>query len=148
MATTTQLPGSSAPALRSAPSGRAGFTGAVRSEFTKIRSVRSTYWTLVALVLACVGIGALFSWGQTQRLLQFEGGNTPRGGKVPPGFAEHIANEIRSQAASISLFGLLIGQLIIIVLGALAITSEYSTGMIRTSLTAMARRGTAFPAPV
>jgi ABC-type transport system involved in multi-copper enzyme maturation permease subunit len=128
------------------PSGRAGFTGAVRSEFTKIRSVRSTYWTLIALVVACVGIGALFSWGQTQRLLRFEGGTTVRGGKVPPAFAEHIANEIRSQAASISLFGLLIGQLIIIVLGALAITSEYSTGMIRTSLTAMPRRGTVFAA--
>jgi ABC-2 type transport system permease protein len=128
------------------PSGRAGFAGAVRSEFTKIRSVRSTYWTLIALVVACVGIGALFSWGQTQRLLQFDSGNTVRGGKVPPGFAEHIANEIRSQAASISLFGLLIGQLIIIVLGALAITSEYSTGMIRTSLTAMPRRGTVFAA--
>jgi ABC-type transport system involved in multi-copper enzyme maturation permease subunit len=128
------------------PSGRAGFVGAVRSEFTKIRSVRSTYWTLIALVVACVGIGALFSWGQTQRLLQFDSGNTVRGGKVPPGFAEHIANEIRSQAASISLFGLLIGQLIIIVLGALAITSEYSTGMIRTSLTAMPRRVTVFAA--
>jgi len=128
------------------PPGRAGFVGAVRSEFTKIRSVRSTYWTLVALVVGCVGIGALFSWGQTQRLLSFEHGTAPRGGKVPPGFGEHIANEIRSQAASISLFGLLIGQLIIIVLGALAITSEYSTGMIRTSLTAMPRRGTVFAA--
>lgn len=128
------------------PSGRAGFVGAMRSEFTKIRSVRSTYWTLLALVLACVGIGALFSWGQTQRVLRFEDGTTFRGGKVPPGFAEHIVNEIRSQAASISLFGLLIGQLIIIVLGALAITSEYSTGMIRTSLTAMPRRGTVFAA--
>ena len=122
------------------PSGRAGFAGAVRSEFTKIRSVRSTYWALVALVVACVGIGALFSWGQTQRLLRFESGTTFRGGKVPPGFAEHIANEIRSQAASISLFGLLIGQLIIIVLGALAITSEYSTGMIRSTFSAMPAR--------
>src|SRR5258707_5021096 len=128
------------------PSGRAGFAGAVRSEFTKIRSVRSAYWALVALVVACVGIGALFSWGQTQRLLRFESGTTFRGGKVPPGFAEHIANEIRSQAASISLFGLLIGQLIIIVPGALAITSEYSTRMIRTSLTAMPPRGPGFPA--
>ena len=128
------------------PSGRAGFIGIMRSEFTKIRSVRSTYWTLLALVLSCVGIGALFSWGQTQRLLRFEDGNTFRGGKFSSGFAEQIANEIRSQAASISLFGLLIGQLIIIVLGALAITSEYSTGMIRTSLTAMPRRGTVFAA--
>src|SRR6266566_3781615 len=89
------------------PPGRAGFTGALRSEFTKIRSVRSTYWTLLALVIACVGIGALFSWGQTERLLRIEGGRRFSGGQVPPGFAAHIANEIRSQAASISLFGLL-----------------------------------------
>ncbi len=108
--------------------------------------MRSTYWTLLALILACVGIGALFSWGQTQRILRFEQGTTFRGGKVPPGFAEHIANEIRNQAASISLFGLLFGQLVIIVLGALAITSEYSTGMIRTSLATMPRRGTVFAA--
>jgi ABC-type transport system involved in multi-copper enzyme maturation permease subunit len=128
------------------PSGQAGFFGAVRSELTKIRSVRSTYWTLVALIVACVGIGALFSWGQTQRLLRFEDGATPQGGKIPAGVAESIAHEIRSQAASISLFGLLIGQLIIIVLGTLAITSEYSTGMIRTSLTTMPRRGTVFAA--
>jgi ABC-type transport system involved in multi-copper enzyme maturation permease subunit len=117
----------------------------VRSEFTKIRSVRSTYWTLLALIVACVGIGALFSWGQTERLLRFKSGAF-RGEKVPPGFVAHIAANIHSQAASISLFGLLFGQLVIIVLGALAITSEYSTGMIRTSLTAMPRRGTVFAA--
>ena len=55
-------------------------------------------------------------------------------------------HEIRSAAVAISLFGLLIGQLVITVLGALAITSEYSTGMIRTSLTTMPRRGTWFAA--
>src|SRR5215468_5013767 len=65
------------------PSGRAGFFGTVRSEFTKIRSVRSTYWTLLALILACVGIGALFSWGQTQRLLQARSVRGPIGEKAP-----------------------------------------------------------------
>src|SRR6266702_4222327 len=82
-------------ALARQPAGRAGFLGAVRSEFTKIRSVRSTYWTLLALVLACVGIGALFSWGQTERLLRIESGRRFSGGQIPPGFATHIANEIR-----------------------------------------------------
>jgi ABC-2 type transport system permease protein len=128
------------------PGGRAGFVGTARSEFTKLRSVRSTYWALLALVVACVGIGALFSWGQTQRLLRIESGTRFDGGKVPPGFAAHIAAQIHAQAASISLFGLLIGQLIIIVLGAIVITSEYSTGMIRTSLSVMPRRGTVFAA--
>ncbi|MGI9005523.1 MAG: ABC transporter permease subunit [Streptosporangiaceae bacterium] len=128
------------------PAGRAGFAGTVRSEFTKIRSVRSTYWTLLALVLACVGIGALFSWGQTQRLTSLQSGHTLRGGKVPSGIYAQIATQIHNSAASISLFGLLFGQLVIIVLGAIAITSEYSTGMIRTSLTAMPRRLTVFSA--
>jgi ABC-2 type transport system permease protein len=121
MATTTQLPGSSAPALRAAPSGRAGFLGAVRSEFTKIRSVRSTYWTLFALVVVTIGIGALACVGAVSR-----------GADHGPLF----------DAAQRSLAGLILGQLIITVLGALTVTSEYSTGMIRTSLTVQPRRGT------
>jgi len=121
MATTTQLPGSSAPALQSAGSGRAGFTGALRSEFTKIRSVRSTYWTLIALVVVTIGIGTLACVGAVSR-----------GADHGPGF----------DATQRSLAGLILGQLIITVLGALTVTSEYSTGMIRTSLTVQPRRGT------
>jgi len=132
------------------PPGRAGFIGAVRSEFTKIRSVRSTYWTLIAMFVVCVGIGALFSWGQTERILRIKSGNTFRGGPIPPGAVhnavEQVSANIRAEAVAVSLFGLLIGQLIIVVLGSLTITSEYSTGMIRTSLTSMPRRGTVYAA--
>ncbi len=132
------------------PPGRAGFLGTVKSEFTKIRSVRSTYWTLIAMFIVCVGIGALFSWGQTERLVSISNGTTLNGHPIPPGaihdFLVHREAEIRSSATAISLFGLLIGQLIIVVLGALTITSEYSTGMIRTSLATMPRRGTWFAA--
>ena len=128
------------------PPGRAGIIGAVKSEFTKIRSVRSTYWTLFAMFVVCVGVGALFSWGQTERLLSLEHGVRLSGQAIPPGavhsIVAHREAAIRSSATAISLFGLLIGQLIIVVLGALTITSEYSTGMIRTSLTSMPRRGT------
>jgi ABC-2 type transport system permease protein len=98
---------------------RAGFAGAVRSEFTKIRSVRSTYWTLLALVVMTAGIGALSSWGAATH-----------SGQLGPDF----------DPTRQSLFGLIVGQLIIVVLGALTITSEYGTGMVRTSLTAMPRR--------
>ena len=119
------LPGSSAPALQSAGSGRAGFTGALRSEFTKIRSVRSTYWTLIALVVVTIGIGTLACVGAVSR-----------GADHGPGF----------DATQRSLGGLYLSQLVIVVLGALTITSEYSTGMIRTSLTAQPRRGTLFAA--
>ena len=116
----------------------------------KIRSVRSTYWRLLALVVVCVGIGALSSWGQTERLASLVHGSTLRGRPLPPGKAAEIAavvrETIRSSAVGISLLGLLVGQLVIVVLGALTITSEYSTGMIGTSLAVMPRRGTLFAA--
>jgi ABC-2 type transport system permease protein len=128
------------------PPGRAGFIGTVRSEFTKIWSVRSTYWTLIAMFVVCVGIGALFSWGQTERLASISSGTRLNGQPIPAGAIHSILaireHQIHDSAAAISLFGLLIGQLVIIVLGSLTITSEYSTGMIRTSLTSMPRRGT------
>jgi ABC-2 type transport system permease protein len=132
------------------PAGRAGFFGTVLSEFTKIRSVRSTYWTLIAMFVVCVGMGALISWGRTEQLLSLMHGQTLRGQPIPAGAIQQVvANreaQIRSTAAATSLFGLLIGQLIIVVLGSLTITSEYSTGMIRTSLTTMPRRSTWFAA--
>jgi len=119
MATTTRQP----PVL-SAPSGRAGFGGTLRSEFTKIRSVRSTYWTLLALLAVSVGIGAAIS-AQTASGWS----NTPPAARTP------------LDATQLSIAALLIlGQLVIVVPGALVLTAEYSTGMIRTSLIAMPRR--------
>jgi ABC-type transport system involved in multi-copper enzyme maturation permease subunit len=96
------------------------FAGAVRSEFTKIRSVRSTYWTLLAMFVVVVGFGALASWGRASH-----------GGEAGPFF----------DPTRQSLAGLYIGQLIIGVLGVLVISSEYSTGMIRTTLTTNPHRG-------
>jgi len=105
--------------------GRAGFIDALRSEFTKIRSTRSTYWTLLALIVVTVGIGALATGGTASH---------PQG--IGPDF----------DATQQSLGGLYVGQLVIAVLGALTITSEYSTGMIRTSLAVQPRRGVVFAA--
>ncbi len=131
MAATTAPGSASGLRLAALPqaAGRAGLAGAIRSEFTKLRSVRSTYWTIAALFIVSVGIAAI------------------------AGFA--IANNIHSnpqnkagidaaQASLIAFFEF--GQLIVAVLGALTITSEYSTGMIRTSMAAMPRRGTFYAA--
>jgi ABC-2 type transport system permease protein len=134
--TSTQPARPAGAAALPAAAGRAGFGGALRSEFTKIRSVRSTYWTLLTLALACAGIGALFSWGEAQHVASLAG---TRGGA-------DVAAHAHAQAVATSLFGLLIGQPVIVVLGALTITSEYSTGMISSSLTTMPRRGTIFAA--
>lgn len=112
-----------------AQTGQAGLRGALASEFTKLRSVRSTYWTIFALVVVSVGVAAIVGFG----------------------IASDIHNQPWDKAGTDGTQSVLIpffefGQLIIAVIGAMAITSEYSNGMIRTSLTAMPRRGTVYAA--
>lgn len=128
MATTT-APGLQLSTLPPA-TGRAGLVGALRSEFTKLRSVRSTYWTLLLLVVVSVGIGAAISAGVAGSW-----------STMSP------ADKLTFDATQVSLFAFFqLGQLVIAVIGALAITAEYSTGMIRTSLTAQPRRGVVYAA--
>jgi ABC-type transport system involved in multi-copper enzyme maturation permease subunit len=109
---------------------KGGIVGSLRSELTKIRSVRSTYLTLIVLVLAGVGwsvadcAGEAAHWAQT----------------APQDKASFDA----TQASVVGLA--LLGQLVIVVLGALVMTSEYSTGMMRTSLGVMPRRGVLYGA--
>jgi ABC-type transport system involved in multi-copper enzyme maturation permease subunit len=120
---------------RAGSAGRASFAGALRSEFTKIRSVRSTYWTLLAMLVVVIGLGALSSYAEAHSF-----------GQLPAGIQAHQRAQEIANATEHSLFGLILGQLIIAVLGALTITAEYSTGMIRTSLSVLPRRGTVFAA--
>jgi ABC-2 type transport system permease protein len=117
--------------LSSLPSaaGRAGLGGAIASEFTKLRSVRSTYWTLGALFVVSVGLGIAITAGTAANMV-----NNPQ-------------NKAGFDATQTSLGAFFeLGQLIIAVIGAMVITSEYSTGMIRTSLTAQPRRGVVYAA--
>src|SRR5580692_9318341 len=109
--------------------GRAGMRGVLASEFTKLRSVRSTYWTIGALLIFSVGLAAAIGAGAAADLRSNPGDKA--------GFD--------ATQTSLAIFFYL-GQLIIAVLGALTITSEYSTGMIRTSLAAQPRRGTVLAA--
>jgi ABC-type transport system involved in multi-copper enzyme maturation permease subunit len=103
---------------------RPGLPGTLRSELTKILSVRSTYWTLLAQVVASIAWAVLNC----------------------AGIVSHGAGS-DFNAAEASLTGqVALGELIIVVLGALVITSEYSTGMIRTSLAVMPRRGVLYVA--
>jgi ABC-2 type transport system permease protein len=116
-----------APNMKSVPSpvSKVTYGGALRSEFTKIRSVRSTYWTLLIMIVATVGLGTISSYGTTRshQGLYFD-------------------------AASWSLGGVWLTQLLIGVVGTLVITSEFSTGMIRTSLTALPQRSLLMAAKV
>ena len=127
MATTTTLDAKLSPLPPA--TGRAGLRGAIASEFTKVRSVRSTYWTLAALLIVSIGVGAAITGGSAAN------------------FNHNLANKAGFDATQTSLVAFFeIGQLIIAVIAAMAITSEYSTGMIRTSLTAQPRRGTVYAA--
>jgi hypothetical protein len=109
-----------------ASKGRSGFPGALRSEWVKIRSVRSTVWTLAAAIVIAVGISALGNWGQSGHTTQTA--------------AQLAAKDLTQR----SMFGIVLGQLVMVVFGALAVTSEYATGMIRTSLSAQPRRMNVF----
>ncbi|MEU1666907.1 ABC transporter permease [Streptomyces sparsogenes] len=89
---------------------------AIASEWTKIKSVRSTIWTLSVMVALVVGIGLLVASGTNDS----DYSDTPT---TIPG-----------------LFGTLLGQLCIVTLGVLVVSSEYGTGMIRTTFTASPQR--------
>src|ERR1700753_1054760 len=107
--------------------GRAGWRGGPAWDFTKLRSVRSPSWTIGSLLVFSVGLAAAIGAGTVAQI------------HSDPG------NKAGFDATQTSLgFFFYVGQLIIAVLGAMVITSEYSTGMIRPSLTAMPRRGTMF----
>ncbi len=98
------------------PVTRARLGHAIASEWTKIRSVRSTVWTLAVMFALVLGIGTLVA------------------------LALGSQDTLELPVLSGGFFGLMFGQLCVITLGVLVITSEYSTGMIRTTLTACPSR--------
>jgi ABC-2 type transport system permease protein len=93
------------------------------SEWVKFRSLRSSAVALVAAFGAIIGFGCLFSAVVASRWPQL----TP-------------AERLRFDPTEISLRGAFLAQLIIGVLGVLMVTGEYSTGMIRASLSAAPKR--------
>jgi ABC-type transport system involved in multi-copper enzyme maturation permease subunit len=115
-----------------ATTSRAGFLGALRSEWTKIMSLRSTVVTLLATMAVTIGISTAVSWGASQRIQRILTEPDARG----PRFDISSFDAVQG-----SMFGLIFGQLVIAVIGAMVITGEYGTGMIRTSLAAQPRRG-------
>lgn len=116
----TAAPGSPYPGYTSPiPVVRTHFGHALASEWTKIKSVRSTMWTLGVFVLLVVGIGLLT-------------------GVVVASTESDLGGE---SALSLGFFGLLLGSMCIITLGVLTTASEYGTGMIRTTMVACPSRG-------
>jgi len=93
------------------------------SEFTKFRSLRSTLYTLLAAVVLMIGIGALFSAVTASQYGTFS-----------------AADRASFSPVSTSLQGTVFAVVAFGVLGVLTISGEYTTGMIRSSLTAVPRR--------
>ncbi|MFD4374638.1 ABC transporter permease [Streptomyces sp. NPDC058486] len=100
------------------PVRRAHLGDALASEWTKIRSVRSTMWTLGTMILLMLVIGL-----GVAAIAAGEGGSMGEESALPLGF-----------------FGMLPASICVITLGVLTISSEYGTGMIRTTLTACPSR--------
>jgi ABC-2 type transport system permease protein len=98
------------------PVEKTGLGHALHSEWTKIRTVRSTVWTLGVMLVLVIGINLLI---------------------VVP-IADHDDRTMPILAPG--LFGLMLGELAIVTLGVLVITSEYGTGMVRTTFTACPQR--------
>ena len=93
------------------------------SEFTKFRTVRSTVWTLLVAVVLMIGLSTLFAAVTASQYHTF--GPADRASFNP---------------VSTSLGGMMFAVVAFGVLGVLMISGEYSTGMIRSSLTAVPRR--------
>jgi ABC-type transport system involved in multi-copper enzyme maturation permease subunit len=97
------------------------------AEWTKIRTVRSTVWSLAIFVVGTLGLTALFCWLTVHAI---QTGRAPR----------RTADLLTDPVSFILQTGLGFGQLAICVLGALTMTTEYSTGVIRASLLAVPKR--------
>lgn len=124
--TTAPVTPARAPAVPAARSGTLA-RDLLAAEWTKVRSVRSTIWTLILFVVITIGLTALFTW-----LIVANWGG--------PHAAERDARVAIDPVGFIMGSGFGLGQLTLCVLGVLVITSEYSTGTIRASLLAVPRR--------
>jgi ABC-2 type transport system permease protein len=92
----------------------------VRAEWTKLRALRSTRWCALAAAVLITGLGVLIA-----------GSGTPY--RVSPG-------NTAAAGMSVALIGVLFAQLVIGVVGVLAFSGEYGTGMIRATLAVVPAR--------
>jgi len=115
--------GAASPLPRIPHSGRVTQLRVFVSEWTKLRSVRSTRWSLLVAFVATIGIGAIAA-------------------AVVVNHWPHMQAQDRAgfHPLEVNLAGVQLAQLAIGVLGVLVISAEYSTGMIRASMTAVPKR--------
>jgi ABC-2 type transport system permease protein len=99
-------------------------TGALRAEWTKLRTLPGTGWLLLGIVAATVTISAT----------------------VSASLSCTSTAACHPDITKLSLTGTYLGQAVVAIVAVLAVSGEYSTGMIRTTLAAMPRRTTVLAA--
>ncbi len=109
---------------------RLRFGGVLRSEWIKLRTLRSTVWAYLVTVVIGLGIALLLAVSLQQSV-------SPSGRGGPPRLPSDLQTHYGALAAT---SGVSFAQLAIAVLGVLVISGEYSTGMIRSSFAAVPRR--------
>ena len=114
MTATTLTPASLTPTLG------VTFPRIVRSEAIKFRTVRSTFWALPVTAVVMAAFAALQGWGSVQM--------------------DMTAEELGAGPATLAVSGVVFAQIAVAVLAVLAIGGEYSTGQIRSTLTAVPTR--------
>jgi ABC-2 type transport system permease protein len=121
-----------APPLAPAPAGRYGMVDLIRSEWTKLRTVRSTIWTLGLTVL----IGLAASAIPTAIVRSYWTRMT-------------VAAKAGFHPVEVSLIGVYLGGTFLLgILGILVMSSEYATGTIRATFVAAPRRPRVFAAKI
>jgi len=97
-------------------------TNALHAEWTKLRTLASTGWMLIGAVVLTVAVSAVVV------------------------AVTHVSSGGSQDPIKLSLTGIYLGQTVIAVFGILAMSDEYGTGMIRTTLAAVPRRLVLFAA--
>ncbi|HTW21492.1 MAG TPA: ABC transporter permease [Mycobacteriales bacterium] len=100
------------------------FRDSLASEWTKLRSVRSTYWSILIAIVLGVGLSAAIAGATEHAYPQMS-----------------ASDRATFDPTSTSTAGLFFAQLALGVLAVLAVSSEYSTGTIRTTVAATPQRG-------
>ncbi|GAA4837286.1 ABC transporter permease [Luteimicrobium xylanilyticum] len=121
MSAAATLPAPSAEGVVPASKYHLTFGRVLRSEFVKFRTLRSTVWTLAITIVVLVGLATLFAAIFRANL-------------------DNIGSTGAEAATTPIVTGVGFGQLVLAVLGALTITGEYSTGMIRSTFSAVPTR--------
>lgn len=105
------------------PSGRYSLGDLMRSEWTKLLSVRSTMWTLGLTIFVGLGVSAIATYETRSHWL-----------------SQSAQSHVGFDPTSLSLTGVFVAQLIIGVLGVMVMSGEYGTGTIRATFAASPRR--------